>query len=371
MATKSLKILSLPVDRGGCGWYRIRQPFNAITEYTSSDAHVIDKESDDPIEILKALCLSDILVVRQGAEVGVDMLRDAANEYAKEAKLEPFHAKIVIDIDDNIELISPYSPHFEQYATKLPTDPKLREIAEQTMDLPSNRSRILNLMLGMRKADLITVTTEKLAEYARQINPNVAVLPNVINNKTWWKPEFKDNQQLRVGWSGGNSHYEDWYTLKDPINKLLRKYKFKLVLAGTAFADLIDKDLQQYVEILPWVPFEAHSYRMMLSHLDAAIIPLADLPFNHYKSPIKLYEFSAMGIPSVVADIQPYNKSNINAALYYKTPEEFYTNLEQLLLKDDLRKRLGMSAKREVDDVYTTERQAKKYIDAYRAIMDK
>jgi len=373
MATKPLKILSLPVDRGGCGWYRVRQPFEAINEYTDSDCHVIDKTSDDPVEILKALCLADILVVRQGAEMGVSMLKDAANEYAKEAQVEPFHAKVVLDIDDNIELISPYSEHYKEYGTKEYYDKGTKQWVwkdgKGDFDLIYNRKRILDLMLGLRKADMISVTTKKLAEYARQYNKNVAVLPNAINSHAWWQPPFAENKQLRVGWSGGISHYEDWYTLKDPLNKLLRKYKFKLVMVGSAFTGLIDKDLRHLIEVWPWVPFEAHSYRMMLMNLDAAIIPLADLPFNHYKSAIKLCEFSAMGVPSVVANVEPYKKSGINAALYYDTPEQFYTNLEQLLLKPENRKRLGLAAKSEVEEKYTAKQHAQTYLDAYRDIL--
>jgi len=373
MAAKPIKILSLPVDRGGCGWMRVRQPFEMIQEYSDSDTHVIDKEADDPVAILQALCASDILVIRQGAEVGLQMLKDAANEYAKEAKIEPFHAKTVLDIDDNIELISPYSQHYKEYGTKEYYDNGTKQWlwknGKEGFDEVLNRKRIMDLMLGMRKVDMISVTTGKLAEYARQFNKRVAILPNAINTNVWWKPNFKENEQLRVGWSGGISHYEDWFSLKEPLNKLIRKYKFKLILAGSAFTGLIDKDLLDFVEVHPWVSFEAYSYHTMLLNLDAAIIPLADLPFNHYKSSIKLYEFSAMGVPSVVANILPYSKSGINAALYYDSPEQFYTNMEQLILKADLRRKLGLSAQDEVKEKWNAQTHVKTFLDAYRGIL--
>src|SRR6478735_4447447 len=115
MKNKPLKILSLIVDRGGCGWYRVRQPFNMINEHTTSEAHVMDKD-DDPIGMLEALWQSDILLVRQGAEVGIDAIRNSVNEYAHEMKYNRgFKAKIVIDIDDNVEMISPYSQHYKEY----------------------------------------------------------------------------------------------------------------------------------------------------------------------------------------------------------------------------------------------------------------
>lgn len=362
--------MSLPVDRGGCGWYRVRQPFQAIQDYTDSDTHVIDKEHDDPIQVIEGLLKTDVLVCRQGSEMSIDEIRDAANEYAKETNQPGFHAKVVVDIDDNVEIISPYSPHYEEYGTKIPDDPRLKEAASR-MDLPKNRSRILSLQLGMRKADLVTVTTEKLAEYARQFNGNVAVLPNAINTKVWWKLDFKPHKQLRVGWSGGHSHYEDWITIKKPLNKLLRKYQFKLVMAGSAFTGLIDDDLQHLVEVMPWVPFEAHSFRMMCMNLDMAIIPLADLPFNHYKSPVKLLEMSAMGVPSLVAGVPPYNTSGFNATLFYENSKDFEEKLEALLnpVSRENLKILGDSALREVDKNWSAEKHALNYLNAYRAIL--
>lgn len=375
MKNKPLKILCSGADKGGCGWYRIRQPFNMIKQYSDSDTHVIDKDSDDMVEVTAALCETDILVVRQGAEIGIEALKSLANDFAHETKMKQgFHAKVVIDIDDNVEIISPYSQHYKEYGLKEFYDEDRKQAiwkdGEDGFDVVHNRDRILSFMLGLRKADLITVTTEKLAEYARQYNKNVAILPNAINTDVWWKPNFKDNEQLRVGWSGGISHYEDWYTLKEPLNKLMRKYQFKLVLAGSAFTGLIDKDLHHLVEVLPWVSFEAHSYRMMLLNLDLGIIPLADLPFNHYKSSIKLHELSAMGVPAVVANVEPYSKSGINAALYYDNAEGFYDCVEQMLLKPDLRKKLGMSAMEEIEP-YTAKVVTKQYLEAYRSILNK
>ena len=101
-----MKILSLPVDRGGCGYLRVRQPFQMINRHTDSEAHVMDKD-DDPVALVEALSLSDIVVVRQGGEVGRPSLEALVLKHTG----KPMKAKWVLDIDDNVELISPYSAH--------------------------------------------------------------------------------------------------------------------------------------------------------------------------------------------------------------------------------------------------------------------
>lgn len=371
---RPLKILSVPVDRGGCGWLRVRQPFFMVDQTTDTSAHVIDKEGDNPIAISEALCQADILVVRQGGEMGVPLLRRAADDYAKEMGYEEgFHAKIVLDIDDNIELISPYSQHYEEYGVREfeHQGKKIWENGRGNFNLVNNRARILRLMLGLRQADLITVTTEKLAEYARLFNPNVAILPNCIDMKRWWKPNYvRPHKQLRVGWSGGISHYEDWYAIKEPLNALMRKYQFKVVMEGAAFTGIFDDDVKQLVEVHEWAPFEGYSYHMMVLDLDFTIVPLADLPFNHYKSSIKYIEFSAMGSPSVVSNILPYSATiTPERALGYRSNEEFYEQMERMIQDASLRDRIATNAEKFVRANFDAKKNAHLWVDAYRELL--
>ncbi len=373
---KSLKILALPVDRGGCGHYRIRQPFSMIQNYTEHDAHVIDKESDDMIQIAEALSIADVIVIRQGGEIGLPMLRKQVEKYGQEiGQSRKIEAKIVLDIDDNVELISPYSEHYKEYGTKEYFDKGIQKWVwkdgEQGFDLPANKQRIERLKFAMQNVDLITVTTDHLAEYAKKYNKNVAVLPNCIDPEKWWPLNTAPNKQLRVGWSGGISHYEDWYSIKEPLNKLLRKYRFKLISVGAHFTGIIDEDLRDLVEVWPWVPFEAHSYRMMCMELDAAIIPLADLPFNKYKSSIKFQEMSAMGVPSLVSNITPYKEEitpGINA-LVYNTPKEFEVYLSMLLQQTQLRQDIGNVAREAQQANWDAKKNVNLWIDSYRDIL--
>lgn len=368
--------MSLPVDKGGCGWYRIRQPLNMINEFTKSEGHVIDKDVDDMIMVADGLSKSDILLVRQGGEIGLGKLKEDIQEFGKQINQDrTLHAKIVYDIDDNIEMISPYSEHYKGYGLKEFSHNGLKvwENEKSVFNLEANKKRVASLMKGLTEADLVTVTTEKLREYALEYNPNVAIAPNVIDLKKWWVLPTVKSKQLRVGWSGGMSHYEDWYSIKEPLNRALRKYRFTLVLVGSGFTGLIDEDLRDLVEIHPWVPFEAHSYHMMCMNLDLAIIPLADIPFNNYKSPIKYLEFSAMGVPCLVADVTPY-KEVIHSmkkprALGYRNEEEFAFKLEELLERPRLRREIGEIARLYVEENWSAEVWAQKFVDIYSAIL--
>lgn len=363
MEQKPLRIISMPVDQGGCGQYRCRQPFEMIRRFTPHDTHIIDNQKDDGTAIAKALNVADVIVSRPGSEVGVAMLLEKP-----EYKEKPW----VLDIDDNVELIDPYSSHYEEYGVnEVKHGDKWLWKDGETIDLAKNRKRMADHLWGLRAAQLVTVTTEKLAEYARQYNPNVKVLPNCINFERWWKLPLKPNKQLRIIWSGGVSHYRDWYTIKEPLNKLMRKHQFKLVMVGANFEGIVDDDNKHLVELHDWVPFKGHSYRMMCMNADLAIIPLADMEFNHFKSSVKFFEMSAMKIPSLVSNILPYSEDikEGETALGYSNAKQFTEALLALLERPDVRKKIGNNAYKWVKKHRDAEKCAKLWVNAYNDII--
>lgn len=366
-----IRVISLPVDDGGCGWYRIRQPFEMIKRFTDSDAYIVDHQKDNMMAVMEGLAIADTIVYRQGAEMGVPALKKAIGDYFTQTKREPKKQKWVLDIDDNIELISPYSEHYHAYGTEeffdKHLDKWLWKDGESDFDLARNRTRVASLIRGMKEADLVTVTTHKLAEYARNYTPNVKVLPNCVNLDRWWKLPLKRNEQLRVGWSGGISHYEDWYSIREPLNRLMKEYQFKLVMVGSNFMGLIDDENRHLVEVHDWVPFKGHPYRMMCMALDFAIIPLADLPFNHYKSSIKWYEMSALSIPSVVSNLLPYREDikHEKTGLLYKNSKEFYQSMTCLITRPTIRHSIGTEARKWVEENRSAKQWAEPWVEAY------
>jgi len=363
MKSKPIKVISLPVDDGGCGNYRIRQPFEMIMRFTKSDVHIIDAKKDDMVDVVKAMDAADVISIRQGAERGMYELREKP-----EFKDKPW----VMDIDDNVELIDPYSSHYKEYGvSEVKHKGKWLWQDGDTIDLALNRQRMKWHLWGLKNASLVTVTTDKLAEYVRQYNPNVRVLPNCINFERWWKLPLKPNKQLRVIWSGGISHYQDWFAIKKPLNDMMRKHQFKLIMVGADFKGIVDKDNEHLVELEDWMPFKGHSYRMMCMNADIAVIPLADMEFNTFKSSIKWYEMSAMGIPTLVSNILPYSKdiTDGETALCYRTGKEFADALLALLEDPALRKNIGNNANKWVKKHMDAKKNVNKWVNAYKSIL--
>lgn len=370
---KPLKIISLEVDKGGCGQYRVRQPLQMISNFTDSETHVLDKYKDSEMTMLEVLAVADIILVRPGAEVLIPKYKEIIKDYCKGRKI-PYKFKWVYDIDDNVEIISPYNYHYEAFGVEEYYDKNAKKWlwrdGVDNFDLQKNRKQFASYQWGMKNADMITVTTQKLKDYALKYNKVVEILPNRIDLSQWWKLPFKKNRKLRIGWSGGLSHYEDWHSIKEPINKLMRKYNFTLVLFGQAFPGLINDDVKDQLESHPWVHFKAHSYRAMCMNLDIAVIPLADGPFNENKSVIKYLEFSAMGIPCVIKDMLPYSEViNEKNSMPYKSAKDFEEQLEKLILNEKLRESISREAYETLEKGFSAKEGAEPRVEAYRKIL--
>ena len=348
--------MSLPVGMDACSYYRVKQPLEQIKLTTEHDTHVIDYKHDDMVNLVKVFPEVDVFYTRPGSEKGLSEIRSFPEI--------PIKAKIVVDIDDNLELINPTSQFYAEYG--------LKEIEYHGKPVWKNNSNGFSIFknyirktyveYGLRKADLVVVTTDKLAEHALKFNKNVFVNDNTIDFTKWWRLNNKINAPLKVIWQGSPSHYNDWYSIKDPLNTLLREFNFELYMLGSQYQGIIDEDLRHRVHALPWVPFEAHSYRMMALQADIALIPLANDEFNHYKSSIKWYEMSAMGVPSVVSNVEPYSKciQHGKTALGYSNEKEFCDSLKALLTNKGLRKNIGNSAYQWVKDNKDVTKESKK-----------
>lgn len=336
-----LKILAFPVGQDGCSGYRVRKPLEGIKLYTDHDVHIIDKHKDDMNTTAKLFPLADVVWMRPGAELGRQQILDIFKKEGVDVK-----AKWVMDIDDNLELVSPYSEFYRHNGMDEFTHNgvKIWEDGKNGFNLEENRERVASQMQGLRDADMVVTTTNTLGEYAKKFNDNVYVNDNTIDFTAWWPVAHKKNKRLKVLWAGSPSHYQDFYTIKEPLQKLMKEYDFEILMVGSNYPGIFG-DYSDRVTPLPWVTFQAHSYRMMSLSADIAIIPLVSDEFNKYKSAIKFYEVSAMGIPAVVSNTLPYSEvANNDNALTYKTPEGFYTQMKKLLESGTLRNKIGKKA---------------------------
>lgn len=333
---RPLQVLFLPVDDGGCGWYRIRQLDEAFHYRDDVQSILMDGKEDSKLQ-MELIVSSDIVVGRLGDY-----------QYYKLIKEEIDPSKIMVfDHDDNTMEVLPTSEHYKEFGTE-DAYALVGETAKpiwvtgytEGFNRYKNLAGQMNLLYILGVVDMITTPVENLTEYYMQFaskNCIGGVVKNSINFDLYpegeFRPKDKKEGEIRLGWQGGVSHLGDWQEIREPLNRVMKDYpEVTLYVQGSYYKNQF-KEFADRVIRAPWYPFRGYSFKLKLSGLDGAIIPLEDEKFNEYKSEVKFSEFSALNIPCLVKNMLPYSRviKEGENAWTYKTPDEFEKQLRDMI----------------------------------------
>lgn len=332
---RPLQVLFLPIDDGGCGWYRIRQFDEAFKSRKDVKSYLMDgkEESSKQVELIES------------ADVVVGRLADFQYFKLIKEELAP-DKKMVFDHDDNTMEVLPTSEHYKEFGTEdawaLLGD-NLKPVWVTGLTEGFNRYKNLtgqmNLLYILAACDLITSPVQKLLDFYSQFGSKevkTGIVHNALNPDLYPEGEFlpkdKKKGEIRIGWQGGVSHLGDWEEIKEPLGKVLADYpEVTLHILGSYYKYQF-KDFEDRVTRYPWYPFRGYTYRIKTMGLDGAIIPLESKPFNEFKSEIKWVEFTKLGIPCVVKDMLPYSLViNGDNSYPFKRAEDFESKFRALL----------------------------------------
>lgn len=372
-----MRIMGIERDDSACNYYRVFSPLHNILNQNLADVCLIHQRDLGTDRAMHLAASADLIIFQRPAnEEWLDFIK-SCRKWGK---------VIVSDYDDDPFNTSPLNP-FYQY---IGTDPVEYTWTDGTKEMlwsedmvSSTGSKIFNIerniafrdlfRLNFKKSDMVTCTTEELKKEFEKINPNTVVLPNLIDPTFWPKaPDFNKNE-VRIGWQGGWSHYEDLYEIAPVIKSILKKHdNVKFVYFGDQRFRVLFKDCDQNkIEWQDWVRHDTYPYKMTLLNLDIGICPLSDNKFNWTKSAIKWMEYSMLGCATVASNIKPYSPviKNGETGLLAKTNKEWEDALD-LLIKDEKKRRLmAKKAFIAVMEEHNIQKKAHLWVDAYQNLL--
>jgi hypothetical protein len=109
-----------------------------------------------------------------------------------------------------------------------------------------------------------------------------------------------------------------------------------------------------------------YEFKKFISKIDNAIglIPLNFSSFNNCKSPIKFFDYSACGIPSICSNVPPYSqiiKRNFSGLLAENTKKSWIKNICQLIKDENLRSFLSKNAIIDIEQNYNINKNVKSW----------
>lgn len=290
--------------------------------------------------------------------------------------------KVIVDYDDYSFDLSPSNPRYTELGIKENQilDDKGNVIKdfrnmERKFDLKSNTEKYEAFKYCSKKADLITTTTEHLADYFRKINKNVTVCPNSIDFDVW-KPikRLAPQEEIRLGWFGGDSHHKDLEIFGQLFPYLQNKYpQVKFVILGPdvpywkpIFKDVDPKKLVWH----DWADLSVYTLTLASMDWDIGLCPLEDNEFNKCKSSIKHFEFGSLGIPVVVQNMLPYSLTvnHGKTGFLAKTIEDWIKYVSLLIEDSILRKNMGQEHYLDIFKNHNLEQHCRSFERAYERL---
>lgn len=355
------------MDEGGCAYYRSILPLETLA--AKDNLHLLKIGKGAETEKYLKLVEADIIQLGRIAPAGP--LRDTMK------RLQDKGVKLVLEFDDNVFQVNPYSPHYLDYGTEEYTDEatgiQIWKDGVGGFSLEANRNRLESIKEGARMVDLITVTQPILADVFREFNPNVVCLPNCVDPSKWQKlPLKREKDEIRLFWQGGCSHFIDWLHLTNVLPRVMAKYpQVMIVIMGQLYDGTLKDVPKDRIEHHKWVHFEAYPLKVATLDPDIALIPLDDNHFNACKSNIKWVEMAAMGVPAVVSAVSPYKEAydGKNMVMVDNDDESWFQGICTLIDDAVLRASIGGAAQKTVYEHYDINKEYSQWRDAYeRAI---
>ena len=357
-----LKILFFVPDESGSAFYRLIQPAAHLDSQGLAQVSIVGPQEERD-QVYDAIAVSDVLVFGKVSTENKARLFEEVRKYGK---------KVVMDIDDDMFNLSPYSPfyakigvkefsHIDETGAAIP----LWKDGLGGFDIKKNQERAERFRGILRSVDLITVSSPYLAELYREFAPT-ALIPYALD-ASWWKPAKVKypERYLRLGWRGSQSHYEDLMWIKPVFNDLMKRHSYlKLIMVGwcpQAWAN----GFEGRIEVHPWVPNQFYPNYMMSLGCDLSFTPWASIPFNKGKCETPWIEWSALGVPGVYPAVSPLTEAiaHNETGLLALSLEGWFESLNKLIKDPGLRDRIGRAARTKVEKDWDVRKTILKYRD--------
>ena len=215
------------------------------------------------------------------------------------------------------------------------------------LKFPNKIGRICEL------ADHVIVGSEYLADFARQHNPRVTVIPTTVDTDRYTpRAEPRRAGPLRIGWCGSHSTTRYLRTLTPVFEELCAMSDFHLLFVGAQTFSLPGRG----VEFRTWT---SKNEVRDLAEMDVGVMPVPEEEWAKGKQGLKALLYMSMEIPVVASPVGANTEiiqDGVNGFLA-RSQEEWIGKLHDLLLDQALRRRLGTAGRETVLARYSARSQ--------------
>jgi len=262
-----------------------------------------------------------------------------------ERKFSRSNAKLVFDFDDSIWLLDTSD------ANKI----------WQWMKSSKKTGEIISA------SSLVFAGNRFLADYAKQFNPHVAIIPTTIDTKVFKrKNPYSNNEKICIGWSGSHTTIKHFESGVPFLKKIKEKYGDNVYFKVMGDPAYSNKELD-----IIGIPWSSDTEVAVLSSFDIGIMPLPDDQWVKGKCGLKGLSYMALEVPTVMSALG-VNTEIIQEGengFLAQTEAEWVDKISRLIDSFELRKKMGTLARQTVETGYSHESQKNKYLQHFNTLL--
>jgi len=204
----------------------------------------------------------------------------------------------------------------------------------------------------LRRSFHVIAGNRLLADYALQFNPQVSVVPTVVDCSVYVPRSDcqKSAGRLTIGWIGSRSTFHHLFDIQPALRRLAAAYPGKFCFRAFGYSDG-HLDLPDFISF----PFRVDGEVEYLESLDIGVMPLPNTEWTRGKCAFKAIQYMAMGIPTVASPVGITCDivRHVENGLVASTNDEWFDCLSRLISEERLRHQLGSRGRRTIEQSYS------------------
>lgn len=256
-------------------------------------------------------------------------------------------AKLIFDFDDAIWL-----PNISDANKKL-----------AWLKRPSKTSEIIAI------SDLVFAGNAYLAEYAKQFNPNVVIVPTTIDTEEYVPMNLpKPADVVTIGWSGSITTIQHFNYAINVLKTLKQKYQDKIAIKVIGDGNYRNQEIN--IKGQPW---RIETELQDLCSFDIGIMPLPNDEWTKGKCGLKGLQYMSLEIPTIMSPVGVNSEiiQDGQNGFLADSDDEWVHKLSLLIENPELRKQLGQNARQTVEKYYSVNAWKDKYLQFFNQLIQK
>lgn len=357
---KILFIAAHRLNRSPSQRYRFEQYFDFLKQngYSSELSYIIEQEDDRYFYksgyFLKKLLftfksalkrLNDVKKSNQYDIVFVQREAFMTGSAYFEKQFAKSSAKLVFDFDDSIWLLDTSNANKKWEWMKS---------AKKTSEI-------------IKVSNMVFAGNQYLADYAKQFNSNVKIIPTTIDTERFKrKQEYTNKQQICIGWSGSITTIKHFEAATQILKRIKNKYGNRVCFKVMGDETYENKELG--IKGIPWTSVTEAE---VISGFDIGIMPLPDDQWVKGKCGLKGLSYMALEVPTIMSAIGVNTEiiQDGENGFLASTEEEWVDKISRLIDSFELRKQLGINGRNTVVKRYSVEAQKNNYLTSFNELL--